>query len=242
MRKKISFTLIELLVVIAIIAILAAILLPALNKARDRAKSASCITNVKQLVLAAQIYASDNDDYLPGSYGPNTLLTSSGWWDGTGGVVDLNVWWSDSRPYNWLYQVWKGCGVGLKTFKCPGANLFPGTDTNFDNPDYPVGYNVPIDFWNLKLNKAYRPGDQTIVIDRGFNRALAGVYPSLKSWYDSGSPEVGFNFSDATRIPHNGIWNLGHIDGHVRSWSLTEFRRNLNSALEFKRYFSNLKL
>ena len=62
--KKNAFTLIELLVVIAIIAILAAILLPALNSARERGRSASCTNNLKQLGLVFYTYENDNDGYL----------------------------------------------------------------------------------------------------------------------------------------------------------------------------------
>ena len=64
-RKRQAFTLIELLVVIAIIAVLAAILFPVFAKVRENARRTVCLSNMKQIVLATQMYSADYDGYFP---------------------------------------------------------------------------------------------------------------------------------------------------------------------------------
>ena len=74
------FTLSELLVVIAIIAILAAILLPALNSARERGRTAGCISNLKNIGQCVSMYHQDNDDYYPGYASANKATPSDIWY------------------------------------------------------------------------------------------------------------------------------------------------------------------
>ncbi|MCM8771947.1 MAG: prepilin-type N-terminal cleavage/methylation domain-containing protein [Candidatus Omnitrophica bacterium] len=116
MKKKFSkrfskphgFTLIELLVVVAIIAILAAMLLPALSKAREKARQAVCISNLKQLGVAFLMYIQDNNDYFPlhADPGSNNMC----WPEKLGSYLYSDYKWPGS---NWTYFIKKGANSVL---------------------------------------------------------------------------------------------------------------------------------
>jgi len=153
-----AFTLIELLVVIAVIAILAAILLPALAKAKERAKQANCLSNLRQWGLAFQMYANDNNDGLPcDGYSPYTgnPQTSSQWCAASGVAgtpADPLAWFNELPPllgeetllayFNTLkmgrgfsndkatlYMPFPGNGKGA-IWECPSASMAINTVEN----------------------------------------------------------------------------------------------------------------
>lgn len=133
--QKRVFTLIELLVVISIIAILAALLLPGLNKARNRARSTHCLNNVKQILTGLNYYFDDHKGWLlagdapqtVGLYWQNTLVYSkyiSGCWtngDYLSTSTPQGIYKCPSETLEFVsgktnWNTWKGCHYGLNTF------------------------------------------------------------------------------------------------------------------------------
>ncbi len=147
-----GFTLIELLVVISIIALLVALLLPALGAAREAANSAKCLGNLRQIGLSFQMYAGDNKDFIPSAYQPS--------WAGP-------KWFESRKTGDYIDQI-------SKVFLCP-TDRFPDSDGSFRysyayNSGARYGYNATWGYGLRQITAWDRPNTVALVTDQGNNQ------------------------------------------------------------------------
>jgi len=216
-----GFTLIELLVVVAIIAILAALLLPALSRAKESARKTKCVSNVKQLQLMAHMYAMDNNDFL---------VPSRGYWlseashppvirpwvhtEDSPGLSGSNTGFRDMGDP--LFSAFADYNRSLDIYKCPSDGTlikgYPRTRTYSLSGilgNSGLG-SVSGPYYIYKTTEVVHPGpaDQFAFIDENPNTLFESGF-----WLDGNL----YGFRQLPGSYHNGSTPLSFVDGHVET-------------------------
>ena len=214
-----AFTLIELLVVIAIIAILAAMLLPALSRAKSQTHVVNCVNNQKQICTAFLMYSHDHNDVMPPRYFQGIDMYGGGYWPGpqpaitTGMTVDQAIAAVEAGLNKG--PLWSYC-KNPRAFHCPADLRYkhrkPGQRWAYDSYSKLDGMNG--DFWNVpsiqKLSQVPQPAQTIAFIEeadsRSYNLGTWVINVDTRTWVDPlavfHSTKSGIGFAD------------GHAEGH----------------------------
>ena len=225
-----AFTLIELLVVIAIIAILAAMLMPALQKARDRANGISCTGKQKQLGTAIQNYVSDNNSYLP-------LFTSA--FQGTGSTADTG-------DMDWPITLAKYLSVNVKkvapdVYTC-AQDVYPATLTYVRRQPTRKGYRPSFlynqtagylngtGYWKIpcKITRVVNAAKFIVMSHVPVNQPC---YVTYFAWNNA-----NYRVEALTSNAHNNAGIYTHADGHVSSMKIQDVDV-INGSADYNVYF-----